>query len=92
MLYHRFPGVLSVPLWGFGGSFLGDSAFCFSDQLLSQEGLFLSSVRASNYLHLVIVKVVFPFSILSRTTKECSSKPCSMDLGLAKLLPASAQS
>lgn len=35
---------------------------------------------------------MFPFSLLPRTTKECCSSPCSMDLGLAKLLPASAQS
>lgn len=64
----------------------GGSAFCFLDHLLSGEVASLSNVRASHYLDLVIVKVVFSFNLLPRISKECCSKPCSMDLGLAKLL------
>lgn len=62
------------------------SAFCFLDLLLSGEVAFLSNVRASHYLDLVIVKVVFSFSLLPRISKECGSHPCSLDFGLAKLL------
>jgi len=79
-------------LRGFWASVLGGSAFCFSDQLLSQEVVFLSNATASHYFHLVIVKLMFPSSLLPRTTKECCSNPWRMDLGLAELLPASAQS
>lgn len=83
MVHHRFSNVCSLVgiLEQFGGS-----EFCFLDHLLSGEVAFLSNGRASHYLDLVIVEVVFSFSLLPRISKECCSNPCSMDFDLSKLL------